>query len=149
MTHSPDVFAAIGATVRAIRARLDRSLHDAGLRLGQYQLLRLLWDRDGLTPRELAEGLDVEMPTVTRTVQRLLRDGFVRREAHPDDARSVRIYLTARGRDSRERVSRILASETEHALEGFDPSERQLLTELMERIAHNVRHEESSPRAES
>lgn len=149
MTRSPDVFAAIGATVRAIRARLDRSLHDAGLRLGQYQLLRLLWDRDGLTPRELADGLDVEMPTVTRTVQRLLRDGFVRREAHPDDARSVRIYLTTRGRDSRDRVSRILASETEHALEGFNPHERQLLADLMERIAHNVRHDESAPRAES
>lgn len=147
MNHDPDVLAAIGATVRAMRARLDRSLQDAGLRLGQYQLLRLLWEQDGRTPRELAEGLAVEMPTVTRTVQRLLRDGFVRREAHPDDARSVRIYLTARGRESRERVSRILAAETDRALLGFSTADRQSLTALMERIAANVRHEDASPRA--
>ena len=147
MTNGPDVFATIGATVRAMRGRLDRSLQDAGLRLGQYQLLRLLWDRDGRTPRELSEGLEVEMPTVTRTVQRLLRDGFVRREAHPDDARSVRIYLTDRGTQARECVSEILACETERALEGFDGPERERLVELMERIAQNVRHDEASPRA--
>lgn len=144
--HS-DVFATIGATVRAVRARLDRSLQDAGLRLGQYQLLRLLWEQDGMTPRELAERLDVEMPTVTRTVQRLLRDGFVRREAHPDDARSVRIYLTTRGQEQRERAFRIIARETEHALNGFTPSERDDLVGLMERITENVRHDDGVPRA--
>ncbi|HET9030416.1 MAG TPA: MarR family transcriptional regulator [Candidatus Aquilonibacter sp.] len=149
MTRQPDVFASIGATVRAMRARVDRSLVDAGLRLGQFQLLRLLWEQDGLTPRELADALDVEMPTVTRTVQRLLRDGFVRREAHPQDARSVRIYLTDRGRGSRERVSQILASETERALDGLSAHERAALIGMMERIAENVRHEETAPRASS
>ena len=147
MKQHPDVFATIGAAVRAVRARLDRSLQDAGLRLGQYQLLRLLWEQDGMTPRELAERLDVEMPTVTRTVQRLLRDGFVRREAHPDDARSVRIYLTSRGLEQREGTSRILARETEHALSGFTQSEREHLVALMERITENVRHDDDAPRA--
>lgn len=147
MKQQSDVFATIGATVRAVRARLDRSLQDAGLRLGQYQLLRLLWEQDGMTPRELAERLDVEMPTVTRTVQRLLRDGFVRREAHPEDARSVRIYLTPRGEELRERTSRILATETEHALHGFSTAERQDLIALMERITENVRHDDGTPRA--
>jgi MarR family transcriptional regulator, organic hydroperoxide resistance regulator len=146
MKSQSDVFATIGATVRAVRARLDRSLQDAGLRLGQYMLLRLLWEQDGLTPRELAEGLDVEMPTVTRTAQRLLRDGFVRREAHPEDARSVRIYLTPRGREQRERAGRILARETEHALHGLTPSERHDLIALMERITENVRHDDGVPR---
>ncbi len=147
MKSDSDVFAAIGSTVRAVRGRLDRSLQDAGLRLGQYMLLRRLWEQDGLTPRELADRLDVEMPTVTRTVQRLLRDGFVRREAHPEDARSVRIYLTPRGEDERERASRIIARETEHALAGFTPSERQHLVALMERISDNVRHDDGSPNA--
>jgi DNA-binding MarR family transcriptional regulator len=128
MSNEPDVFGTIGGTVRAMRGRLDRALQDAGLRLGQYQLLRLLWEEDGLTPRELA-------------------DGFVRREAHPADARSVRIYLTPKGLELRERVSRILASETERALHGFSNSERRTIVSLMERIAANVRHEDDVPRA--
>lgn len=141
MGEKPDVLDAIGAAVRGLRSRLDRALQEAGLRLGQYQLLRLLWEHDGLTPRELADRLTVEMPTVTRTVQRLVRDGLVRRHAHPSDARSVRIYLTERGRRVRERVSEIFAQETERALEGFSAGERATLVELMRRMAANTRHE--------
>lgn len=141
MSEKPDVLDAIGTAVRGLRSRLDRALQGAGLRLGQYQLLRLLWEHDGLTPRELADRLTVEMPTVTRTVQRMVRDGLARREAHPSDARSVRIYLTERGQRVRERVSEIFAQETERALEGFSAAERATLVELMRRMAVNTRHE--------
>lgn len=143
-----DVLSTIGGAVRALRARIDRSLQAVGLRLGQYQLLKLLWSEDGLTPRELSERLAVEMPTVTRTVQRMIRDGLARREAHPDDARSVRIYLTDRGLRLRERVSELLAEETERALQGFSDAERGTLVELMNRVGANARHDERPINAE-
>lgn len=148
MRERADLFATIGAAVRALRARLDRELQGAGLRVGQYQLLRLLWENDGLTPRELADRLVVEMPTVTRTVQRLVRDGFVRRQAHPADARSVRIYLSDRGVRVRSRVSAICAAETERALRGFTRAQRAELLSFMTRIADNARHEDGSPSAQ-
>ena len=147
--NEPDVLATIGVAVRALRARLDRELQAAGIRLGQYQLLRLLWEHDGLTPRELADRLIVEMPTVTRTVQRMVRDGFARREAHPKDARSVRIYLTEKGRQLQTRVEAIFAEQTALALAGFSAGERAALVALMNRIAANCRHEGVSPSAES
>ena len=77
MNPKSDVFRALGNAVRALRARVDRTLQHSGLRLGQYQVLRHLWEEDGLTPREIADRLGVEMPTVTRTVQRMVRDGLV------------------------------------------------------------------------
>ncbi|MHB8147400.1 MAG: MarR family winged helix-turn-helix transcriptional regulator, partial [Vulcanimicrobiaceae bacterium] len=117
MSH--DFFAVFGSAVRALRARLDRILQHHGLRLGQYQVLRVLWEHDGSTPGELAEQLDVEMPTVTRTVQRMVRDGLVQREAHRSDARSVRIRLTPLGTDKKTEVARLFSDEAELALAGF------------------------------
>jgi DNA-binding MarR family transcriptional regulator len=139
MTQPGDELRALGTTVRAVRARVDRSLQQAGLRLGQYQVLRFLWENDGLTPREIATCLDVEMPTVTRTVQRMVRDGLVRREAHPDDARSVRIYLTKRGTDLEPVLGALLEEETERALRGFSEPERMSLISMLERISENTR----------
>ena len=133
-----DVYRTLGATVRLLRSRLDRALQSVGLRLGQFQVLRLLWEQDGLTPRELSERLGVEMPTVTRTVQRMLRDGLVRREAHPADARSVRIYLAQRGLELESAVAKILKDETEASLAGFSPGERDALVAYLERMAANV-----------
>ncbi len=142
MNAQSDVFRALGDVVRTIRSRLDRALQRSGLRLGQYQVLRHLWDEDGLTPREIADKLAVEMPTVTRTVQRMVRDGLVERQAHPDDARSVRIYLTKRGLDLHPQLAEIIADQTEHALRGFSPQERADFVAMLERIAENARIEE-------
>ncbi|MBV8489266.1 MAG: MarR family transcriptional regulator [Candidatus Eremiobacteraeota bacterium] len=133
-----DFVAALRGTVRALRAEVDRMLTAHGLRLGQYQLLRVLWERDGQTPRELAEAVGVEMPTVTRTVQRMVRDGFVRREAHPRDARSVRIFVTQKGRDAQAVASQVLQAGTERALSGFSAAEQAELTAQLERIRENL-----------
>ena len=144
MSANADVFSSFGTTVRALRFRLDRSLQTIGLRLGQYQLLRLLWEEDGLTPRELADRLQAQMPTVTRTLQRMVRDGLVRREAHPAHARSVRICLNPKGEALRDSVAHILDDETNRALLGFTASEQVAFSAFMDRIAWNVRHDEQA-----
>ena len=136
---SQEFFAAFGSAVRGLRARLDRILQSHGLRLGQYQVLKVLWDDDGLTPRELSARLDVEMPTVTRTVQRMVRDGLVERHAHTTDARSVRIQLTALGSAKKAEVARLFSDEAELALGGFSSQERAAFVAFLERIHSNVR----------
>ncbi len=139
MTQERDVLRTLGTTMRTVRSHVDRTLQQTGLRLGQFQVLRHLWGDDGLTPRELATRLDVEMPTVTRTVQRMIRDGLVDRRAHPDDARSVRIYLTPRGRALREQLETLLEQETERALHGFDAGERAALIRMLDALSDNMR----------
>jgi DNA-binding MarR family transcriptional regulator len=139
MTAAREVFRTLGNTVRSIRGRVDRSLQGMGLRLGQYQVLRHLWEHDGLTPREIAERLDVEMPTVTRTVQRMVRDGLVQRQAHPADARSVRIYLTERGSDLHTTLASLVEEQTERSLRGFSTDERAAFVRMLERISENSR----------
>jgi DNA-binding MarR family transcriptional regulator len=133
-----DVIAIFGATVKALRSRFDGVLRRHGLRLGQYQLLRALWERDGLTPRELAEHAGVEMPTVTRTVQRMVRDGLVRREAHPSDARSVRILLDPKGRALQSAADDLKRAVVQGALEGIEGEERSRLIATLDRMLANL-----------
>jgi len=113
-------------------------LRDRGLRLGQYQMLVVLWRQDGLTPRELAERAGVEMPTVTRTVQRMLRDGLVLREANPLDARSVVIYLAPKGRALEAPTLELRRSFLRTMLAGIDETERSQLIATLNRVLENV-----------
>ncbi|HTX60473.1 MAG TPA: MarR family transcriptional regulator [Verrucomicrobiae bacterium] len=133
-----ELLPALGATIKALRARMDAALRERGLRLGQYQLLRVLWERDALTPRELAEQVGVEMPTVTRTVQRMVRDGLVHREANADDARSVRIVLTSKGRAMESVALDVLAQTTRAALAGIPSQESDRVAQTLERILANL-----------
>jgi len=132
------VLAIFGATVKALRARFDAMLRERGLRLGQYQLLVVLWRQDGLTPRELAGRTAVEMPTVTRTVQRMIRDGLVRREANPVDARSVLIHLAPKGRALEATSLELRRTFLETMLAGIGEAERSHLVETLKRVLENV-----------
>ena len=65
----------------------------------QFSVLAHL-DRAGeSTPGALADFEHVSPPVMTRVLGRLEESGLVRRSAHPEDGRQVRVTLTDRGRE--------------------------------------------------
>ena len=79
-----------------------------GLTPQQYQLLLALKgfpDREWATIRELAERLQLRHHSVVELVDRAQGQDLVARAANPDDARSVRILLTAQGEEVLGRLS--------------------------------------------
>src|SRR5215216_6899270 len=91
---------------KAHRANVGALLAEHGLHVGQEMVLVELWQDDGLRGGELAARLGVEPPTVTKMLRRLQECGLVERRADPEDARSLRIYLTGQGRALEEPVVR-------------------------------------------
>jgi DNA-binding MarR family transcriptional regulator len=83
-------------------ARLDAELErDHGLPLTSYEVLMYLFDSpDGkLRMGELADRLLLSRSGITRLVDRLERQGLVKREPCEDDGRGYYAVLTAGGRE--------------------------------------------------
>jgi DNA-binding MarR family transcriptional regulator len=121
--------------VKSHRNQIASALLPLGLHVGQELLLNQLWRNDGLTQSELIARLGVEPPTVTKTLQRLERAGFLRREPDPDRPRVSRVYLTDAGRALREPVEEVWLRTDQQLLSGFDPTERDLLARLLRAAA--------------
>ncbi|MEO3801958.1 MarR family transcriptional regulator [Nonomuraea sp. B1E8] len=119
--------------VKTHRNRMAAALAPLGLHVGQEMLLNQLWKEDGLTQAELIARLGVEPPTVTKTLQRLERTGFVYRVPDPARPRISRVHLTGAGKALREPVEEIWTTMDEDLLRGFDPGERDLLAQLIRR----------------
>ncbi|HXK32423.1 MAG TPA: MarR family transcriptional regulator, partial [Dehalococcoidia bacterium] len=68
-----------------------------GLTIAQMRLLWTLRDEDGQPVGALAEHLGVNPSTITGHIDRLVKQGLVRREEDADDRRVVRNYLTETG----------------------------------------------------
>jgi DNA-binding MarR family transcriptional regulator len=95
--EASDLFALIDAA-HLIEKALDRRLSTLDLNLAQMRtLLHLSFARETLSPTELAEGLFLEVQTVSKMVEGLERRGLVQRRRHPLDRRSVLIDLTVNG----------------------------------------------------
>jgi DNA-binding MarR family transcriptional regulator len=96
------------AASRALVAVAARSLAATGdeVTLPQYRALVVLAARGPQGTAELAAALAVNPSTATRMCDRLVRKSLVRRHRQAGDRRSVRIALTAAGRDLVAEVSR-------------------------------------------
>lgn len=82
------------ALLRALQLRL--TVHDVSL--GHWTFLRILWEKDGLTQRELSEQAGVMEPTTFSAVNAMEKLGYVVRRQLPGNRRKVYVYLTPKGR---------------------------------------------------
>jgi len=68
-----------------------------GVTQTQFLMLAAIHAEGACTMGRLAASLHVRMPTATGIIDRLVRDGYVRRAPDPVDRRQVVVQLTAKG----------------------------------------------------
>jgi DNA-binding MarR family transcriptional regulator len=83
------------ALVRALQVRL--AAHEVSF--GHWTFLRVLWEGDGLTQRELSEEAGVMEPTTFAALKAMERLGYVARRQVGGDRKKVYVFLTPRGRE--------------------------------------------------
>ena len=91
-------------------AELDALLKPYELTFARYEALVLLtFSGKGALPlSKIGERLMVHPTSVTNTIDRLERQGYVHRRPNPRDGRGVLAEITASGRDAVERATRDL-----------------------------------------
>ena len=99
-----DGMAAVTSIMRVqqlMLARVEATLKSYRLSFARYEMLTLLsFTKGGALPMTSASvRLQVHPTSVTNTVDRLERDGLVRRTAHPTDGRATLVVLEDTGRD--------------------------------------------------
>lgn len=123
----------INYAARKFARALAEALAPHGVSLGQWALLLVLWEEDGLNQKELSARVAVEGPTIVRTLDRLERDGFARRTPDPRDRRMSRIMLTEEGRALQPTLVPLAANVNMLATSELSALEQQMLIDLLRR----------------
>ena len=89
--------------------RIRQLLQGLGLHPGHELLLMHLWDTGPQRQTDLAAEFDTDSASMTRTVQRLEKAGFVRRRPDPVDGRATLVESTPAGIALRRRVEQAWA----------------------------------------
>ena len=123
----------------AVMPRLDAELQAAaGLTLAELDALLQLGfaPQQRLRMSDLAARVLLSRSGVTRLVDRLERDGHVRRESCAPDGRGAYAVLTRQGAERlREAMPAHLAAVDAHFLDHLDPDELTPLTQALGRVA--------------
>jgi MarR family transcriptional regulator, transcriptional regulator for hemolysin len=133
-----DILIALRFADRAARKAVSDELTGTGVHTGQEIVLAKLLHLGSLPVAQLAKVLDVEVPTATRTTQRMEAAGLVRRVKNDKDARQVSIELTDHGTELAHTVQKLHAQAGKRALAGITPEDRRLLRNLLWTITANI-----------
>ena len=125
-------------TSRRILRLTTGALEAHGVTLPQYFALRELWQRDGITQRELANAVGILEPTMVATIDALEAAGLVARSRSTEDRRKTHVMLTELGRALRADALGIAARVLDVALEGITDDEIVLVRSVLQRMKRNL-----------
>jgi DNA-binding MarR family transcriptional regulator len=109
--RAPDLLDLLLHSARAIEGRLEAALATAGLTGSRYQVLQeLAAAGEPLPLGELAARASCVRSNMTQLVDRMEKDGLVRRVSDGRDRRTVRAELTATGRERQRAGARVLTA---------------------------------------
>lgn len=101
-------------------------------------LLLELSKRDGRTQLDLVKATHLKAPTISVVLQKMERDGYVRRTPDQYDLRATRVYLTEKGRELDNKIRKRIREEEEHAMSSLTENECETLVKLLEKIKSNI-----------
>ena len=104
-------------------------------------IMRSLYHQDGLTQQELVSSTNMKAPTISVALRTLEEEGMVRREPDPKDMRSVRVYLTEKGRAVDEEFREKLRQTDRVLMQGFSEEDEETLIRLLLAVRENIRPE--------
>ncbi len=141
-----EVYLGLWRTYDRLREIEDRLFLAWGLTAQQYNVLRVLaaGGPDGIPTLGLVKRLVSKAPDVTRMLDRLESNDWIRRERSTTDRRTVMVSITKHGRKLLDKISGPLAECHQEQLGHLSPGELETLVQLLRKA--RVPHEaEGSP----
>ncbi len=128
----------INHLARLFVSALQKEIKPLGLSTGVFPIMVHLWERDGLSQKELVEQVGIEQATMANTLMRMERDGLVMRRRDSSDGRMQHIWLTVHGRNLREPALAKAMQQNASVLVGLSQQEQRQIVFLMSKAIRSI-----------
>ena len=132
----------IAYLAREITRIYTRNLQDAiaehGILIGQYHFLRVLWEKDEITQRELANAVGMKESTTFTALAGMEKQGLLTRKRDSDDRRKMTVKLTDKGRGLKSKLIPIAKAVNDRPLTGLAPEQVSDLKAKLETLRNNL-----------
>lgn len=123
---------------RGMERALQIRLGEHSISFGHWSYLRILWEHDGLTQRELSEIAGVTPPTTSLAMNAIESLGYVKRVKKPDNKKNIYVYLTKAGRALKEKLQPLAEEVNAIAINGLESEKVQIAREVLLKIIANL-----------
>jgi MarR family transcriptional regulator, organic hydroperoxide resistance regulator len=123
---------------RAFQRLLEKRIASYGVARGQWYFLRVLWNEDGLSQRELSARVGTMEPTTVIALRTMEKSGLIRRVRSTDDRRRSHVWLTPKAQRLRTELLTLARGITDAAEAGISRGELVLFRRVIARMTANL-----------
>ena len=123
------------------KVRSHGMAHPISQRSGQLILIELA-KRDGRTQLDLANATHLKAPTISVSLQKLEKEGYVSRRPDEYDLRATRVFLTDKGRELDARLKTFIREQEAISTSCLTEEECDSLVAILLKIRENLVGEE-------
>ena len=133
-----DVLREVGMIERALDYLSNVEFKEIGLSNLQFLYVVRIYEHPGIIAEQLANLIKVDRTTIARAIQRLEKQGYVRREKDPLNKKIKHLYVTEKGKQIYPFIMRENTYSNDTALKGFSDQEAQQLHDYLVRVRQNI-----------
>jgi len=111
------------------------------LSLRQIYYLEVIAELENPTPTELAKKMGLSKPSISTAMDKLNREGYVRKVPSTQDRRSYHIQLTQKGSQVSSEHEAVHRNIAQRLLANLDQAEAEQLARLMDKIIQSIQQE--------
>lgn len=123
---------------KAMERAFDSEIKDRFDMVGsEWKVIIALAIVDGLTQKELAEIIFVEGSTLVPIIDRMEKQGFLKREVDSEDRRVRRVLLTSKSKRIVDPMVDCIINFRDTILDGISPRDLETTRNVLKKIANN------------
>ncbi len=134
---------------RAFGRSLQIRLSEHDVSFGHWTFLRILWEQDGLTQKQLSDEAGVMEPTTFAAVTAMEQLGYVRREQRPGNRKNMHVMLTPKGRALKRKLVPLAEEVNRIGIAGVDAKRVAAARDVLIAIIVNLANDEEILRPQS
>lgn len=120
------------------RGILEQRLKEAGIDVPFPMFLMRLTDNEGVTLSELGSELMFDKAHISRTVAAFEEEGYVEKRPDANDKRILRLYVTAKGHETAQKIREIHDGVNAILLDGVSQEDLEVCERVMYQFHYNL-----------
>ena len=127
-----------GSLSRAINSISDIKYKEFNLQKGQYLFITRICENPGINLIDLSNMLRVDKTTTTKAVNKLIEINYINKEQDENYRRGYKLTPTEKALEIYNKIMEEEAKQMEISFSGFSEEEKQVATDLMEKMSKNI-----------
>ncbi len=137
---APSLGAAMGRAHRVWRDAINDIAQQLNISESRWQVMvTLVKVGEGTSQQQVATALRIEMPSLTRTLNKLEKQGLVERRQSSTDKRSHELWLTEEGRQITQHLQNRIDAIFDTVMAGVSEAELKVFARVVDNIEQNAR----------